>query len=229
VRDHDGGHVRACARSSWLRIAQPTLFADAPPPLPEHENPATDVPRKFDAKDPVAGRRSADLGGSGVGTTSVAAGFYAKHQSMILAIDHALQLYVPQHDFEYPKTHEEFMRDVVALALNTEELPELPPGEEYIYVPEQAEIGLQIRLTPGSPKSKLPPPEPGKEHIYDPAAVAAVMGAPAGGAPAAGAEPAAEPPVDPRSRAEALGAEHDSAVEEHGLAPGGLAPVGGLE
>ena len=62
----------------------------------------------------------------------------------------------PQHDFEYPKTHEEFMKEVVALALNGQPLPELQEDHEYCYVPEQGEVGLQIRLMPGSPKSKVP-------------------------------------------------------------------------
>ena len=70
---------------------------------------------------------------------------------MLQSIDHANQLYWPQHDFSYPKSHDEFMKDVVALALNGIPLPEIPEDEEYIYVPEQPEVGLQIRLIPGSP------------------------------------------------------------------------------
>jgi hypothetical protein len=236
---------------------QPTLFADAPPPIPEHENPATDVPRKFDKHDPIQGRRTTAVGGV---AGNFGAALAAKHQGFIIAIDSANQLYWPQNDFSYPKSHEEFMTEVVALALNGEALPEIPADEEYIYVPEQGEVGLQIRLIPGSPKSKIPPAEPGKEHIFDPEILAAAGvtipnpdaaelgpgGEPlspdpriraqqlrereAAAAAGAGGEPAAaDPLVDPRSRAEALGAERDSAIEEHGLAPGGLAPVGGLE
>lgn len=128
--------------------------------LPENEIPVTDIPRKFDAKDPIKGRRTrqdAKEGANVMGISSAAAaGLYAKHQSMILAIDHANQLYNPQHDFSYPKTQEEFMRDVVALALNGVPLPEIPADQEYCYVPAQGEVGLQIRLVPGSPNSKVP-------------------------------------------------------------------------
>jgi hypothetical protein len=226
---------------------EPVMVAGAPgEPLPENENPITDIPRKFNAHDPVQGRRSREASREGYSlgvATTAAAGFYAKHQSMILAIDQANQLYWPQHDFSYPKTHESFMKDVVALALNGIPLPELAPGEEYIYVPEQAEVGLQIRLTPGSSRSKLPSPEPGKEHVYDPQALAAA-GIPVpgleGGAsdraqapttPDQGATDAAateEPSPNIRTRAEQLGERLNSRAEDHGVAPGGLAPVGGL-
>jgi hypothetical protein len=175
-------------------------------PLPVDEIPITDVPRKFDAKDPLKGRRSREAAQEGyslgVGTTA-AAGFYAKHQSMILAIDQANQLYWPQHDFSYPKSHEGFMKDVVALALNGMTLPELPPHAEYIYVPEQGEVGLQIRLIPGGERSKIPPAEPGKEHIYDPEILAAAgVVIPTRDDSAAPNEEPLSP--DPRERAEQL-------------------------
>jgi hypothetical protein len=128
--------------------------------LPETEVPVTDIPRKFLASDPIQGRRSrreAQEGTNvlGIGSTA-AAGFYAKHQSIIQAIDYANELYNPQHDFSYPKTQESFMKDVVALALNGVPLPKLQEDHEYCYVPSQGKVGLQIRLVPGSPKSKVP-------------------------------------------------------------------------
>jgi len=239
---------------------KPEMVAGLPgPPLPEDENPVTDVPRKFDAHDPVKGRRSRQAAQEGYSlgvATTAAAGFYTKHQSMIYAIDQANQLYWPQHDFSYPKTHQEFMKDVVALALNGIPLPELPEDEEYIYVPEQGELGMQIRLIPGSPRSKIPKSEPGKEHIFDPEILAAAgvdIPGPDGGGPngeelspdpreraeqlrqRAGqdAAPAAEPAGEElspniRERAGQLNERANSRAEEHGVAPGGLAPVGGV-
>jgi len=128
--------------------------------LPENEIPVTDIPRKFDSKDPIKGRRTrqdAKEGANVMGISSAAAaGLYAKHQMMIVSIDHANELYNPQHDFSYPKTQESFMKDVVALALNGVPLPEIPADQEYCYVPEQGQVGLQIRLVPGSPNSKVP-------------------------------------------------------------------------
>jgi hypothetical protein len=175
-------------------------------PLPDDEVPITDIPRKFTSKDPIKGRRSRDAAQEGYSlgvATTAAAGFYAKHQAMILAIDQANQLYWPQHDFSYPKSHEEFMKEVVAPALNGITLPELPDYAEYIYVPEQAEVGLQVRLVPGGERSKIPAPEPGKEHIFDPAILAAagIEIPTADGEALAGEEPLSP---DPRERAEQL-------------------------
>ncbi len=184
------------------------------PPLPEDETPVTDVPRKFDAHDPIKGRRSRDVGGY-MGATA-AAKFYAEHQMKILSIDHANQLYWGEHG-DWPKSHEEFMKNIIEF--NKIALPEIPDDEEYIYVPEQGDIGLQIRLKPGSPRSSLPAPAAGEEHVYHPPAEAAVA-----------AEPAApEPSPNIRTRAEQLGDRANSRTEDHGLAPGGLVPVGGLE
>ena len=128
--------------------------------LPENEIPVTDIPRKFTSKDPIKGRRTrqdAKEGANVGGISSIAAGgLYAKHQTMIIAIDHANEIYNPMHDFSYPKTQESFMKEVVAPALNGVPLPEIPADQEYCYVPEQGQVGLQIRLVPGSPNSKVP-------------------------------------------------------------------------
>ncbi len=154
----------------------PTMVAGVPgDPLPDEDIPVTDVPRKVHPNDPVKGRRSrraAEGGYSlGIGTTA-AAGFYATHKLIYDAISYANVLYNATNS-KWPPSHEAFVKDVVPGALNGQEMPKLGPGREYIYVPEMADIGLMIRLTPGSPDSKLPAPEPGQEHLYDPKAVAA--------------------------------------------------------
>lgn len=177
------------------------LVAGIPgPALPDDEIPITDVPREVDPKDPVKGRRTRETGGV---AGNFGAALWAKHKAMFDAIDYANQLYAPQHDFSYPKSHEEFMTAVVAPALNGELLPELPEYAEYIYVPEQGELGLQIRLVPGGERSKIDAPEPGKEHVYDPEILAAagVVIPP----PDDGLAPNGEPlSPDPRERAEQL-------------------------
>jgi hypothetical protein len=204
---------------------QPMVAGAPGKELPETEVPVTDIPRKFLPGDPVQGRRSrreASEGTNvlGIGSTA-AAGFYAKHQSIILAIDHALQLYVPQHNFEFPKTQEEFMKDVVALALNGVELPKLQDDHEYCYVPSQPEVGLQIRLKPGSPKSKVPAgtsPEEAIKMLGGDQEGAAALADPAGAAetPPAADAAAAQPepesgrddagnPLDLRERAAGIG------------------------
>jgi hypothetical protein len=101
-------------------------------------------------------------------------------------------------------------------------LPEIEPQHEYIYVPEQATVGLQIRLKPGGPGSSLPAPAAGQEHVYPPAAPAddATAGQPAADQSAAeAAEPApTEPaPIEPspsiRTRAEQLGSGRELPTE----------------
>jgi hypothetical protein len=213
---------------------EPPMVAGAPgKELPETEVPVTDIPRKFIATDPVQGRRSrrearegSNIGGLG---TTIAGGMFAKHQMMIHAIDQSLALYVPQHNFEFPKTQDEFMKDVVELALNGQPLPTLQDDHEYCYVPSQPEEGLQIRLKPGSPKSKVPagttPEEAIKMLAGDEAEggeAAAGEAAPVGETPAqpaaadapAGAAAAPEPesgrdeagnPLDLRERAAGIG------------------------
>lgn len=221
---------------------EPPMVAGAPgKELPETEVPVTDIPRKFLASDPVQGRRSrreAQEGTNVLGLGSTAAGaFYAKHQGIILAIDQANQIYWGRNNLEYAKTQEEFMREVVDLALNGQPMPELQEDHEYVYVPSQPERGLQIRLKPGSPKSKVPAgttPELAIEMLgagqESQDAAAAAPPADQAAAPAdASAPQEEEPSPDIRTRAGQLGDQRNEEIEKHGLAPGGLAPVGGLE
>jgi len=66
----------------------------------------------------------------------------------ILAMDRALgwqiksamDFYVNTHDGKYPKTTEEFMREIVEP--NLIELPELEPNQEYFYDPEDHELKI---------------------------------------------------------------------------------------
>jgi hypothetical protein len=206
--------------------------------LPEIETPVTDVPRKFTSHDPIKGRRSRDAGGY-LGAVG-GAKFHIEYQTIINNIDYALKLYEAEHG-NYPKSHEEFVKTILVPNGEAAKLPEIEADHEYIYVPEQATAGVQIRLKPGSPDSKLPAPEPGKEHVYDPQAVAAAGVAVPGlqgeaataqqpvSEPAAGAaEPAPEEPsANIRERAGQIGGEANERTER-ALAPGGLAPAGGL-
>lgn len=111
--------------------------------LPAIETPVTSTPRPFNAHDPIAGRRSRRAGGH-LGTVG-AARFYAEHQMIILNVNHALQLYWAETG-TYPTSNDEFMEKVIKA--NGIPLPKLEPQHEYIYVPEQPEVGLQIRLKP---------------------------------------------------------------------------------
>jgi hypothetical protein len=182
--------------------APPQLGGGPPTELPEDEIPITDVPRKFTSHDPIKGRRSRTRGGA-LGTT-VAALPYAEHQMIIYNIDHALQLYQAEHG-EYPKSQAEF--DAKIIKFNNINLPKLPEYAEYIYVPEQADVGLQIRrkqteskeATDAAPADAAQPPT--EEAAADNAAEPDANGAPEG----ATAEEQPEPVYDIRSRAAAVG------------------------
>jgi hypothetical protein len=55
-------------------------------------------------------------------------------------IPQALSLYQALHG-RYPATHEEFMNQIVAA--NQIQLPELPPGQRYVYDPETGELMVE--------------------------------------------------------------------------------------
>jgi hypothetical protein len=197
--------------------AEPPMVAGAPgKELPETEVPVTDIPRKFIATDPVQGRRSrrearegSNIGGLG---TTIAGGMYAKHQMIIHAIDQGLALYVPQHNFEFPKTQDEFMKEVVELSLNGQPLPALQEDHEYCYVPSQPEEGLQIRLKPGSPKSKVPAGTTPEEAIK----MLAADESEGGGGAEGEAAPAGEAPAQPADAAAAASPEPESGRDDAG-------------
>jgi len=168
--------------------------------LPEIETPVTNVPRPFNSHDPIKGRRSRRAGGA----MGAAAGarFHAEYQMIINNIQHAHQLYWAEHG-DWAKSNEEFMTKIVEY--NKLVLPELEPQHEYIYVPEQPEVGLQIRLKPGFAADGTP--TTGGEAVG--AAPPAEAGA-AAESPAAAPEPEsgrdeAGNPLDLRERAAGIG------------------------
>jgi hypothetical protein len=117
--------------------------SDANDELPEIETPVTNTPRPFNPHDPIKGRRSRRAAGQlGLGAVA-SAKFFAEHQMVIINVKHANQLYLAETG-DYPKSHEEFMEKIIKA--NGIPLPALEPEHEYIYVPEQPEVGLQIRL-----------------------------------------------------------------------------------
>jgi hypothetical protein len=205
----EGARIEALPAGVYRPVCLAARYSAEDPPPVRVEGALTEVtfrilvPRKFDAHDPIKGRRSRDAGGY-LGATA-ASKFYAEHQMKILSLDHANQLYWGEHG-NWPKSHEEFMKNIVDF--NKIVLPEIPEDEEYIYVPDQGEVGLQIRLRPGSPRSSLPAPAAGAAHVYQPPAEAPptaatpVEGA-AGEAPAEATTPEPSPSI--RTRAEQLG------------------------
>ena len=181
--------------------------------LPEIETPVTSTPRPFNSHDPIKGRRSRRAGGY-LGATA-GAKFHAEYQMLIHSINHANQLYWAETG-DWPKSNEEFMKKIIEF--NKLVLPELEPQHEYIYVPEQGEVGLQIRLKPGynadgsksdgTPADAAAPTDPAVPTAETPAADAAIpadsVTEPAPGEPEGGRDDAGNP-LDLRERAAGFG------------------------
>lgn len=114
--------------------------------VPPMEKPVTKTPRKFVITDPIQGRRSRDAGGylGAVGN----ARFSAQFKIILTQIAESMAIYDANAGINggWPKSHEEFMNEIIRP--NGIQLPELDEPVEYIYVPEQHEKGLQIRLKP---------------------------------------------------------------------------------
>ncbi len=179
----------------------PLMVAGAPgEPLPPIAIPVTSTPRPVDPDDPIKGRRSKRAGGS-LGATAHAR-FWAEHKIIYDQVKSNLMLYMSTTgNLDFPKTNEEFFKGVIEGYQM--KLPELEPHHEYVYVPEQPEIGLQIRLKPGFNQDGTP--------IAGGAAAAATPSTEtAAEAPAAAAEPEsgrdeAGNPLDLRERAAGIG------------------------
>jgi hypothetical protein len=157
----------------------------------------TGVPREITPKDPKQGKLSRKSGG-GLGTTMQSMPWVKNETTFNLVIKPALVQYEIMHN-SYPKNHQEFMEKFIPeMCPQVLPLPELEPGDEYLYDHEDNVLKIW-RPSEATPELLAK---------YKPEA-----------APAAAAQPATEDaaaPVDPaestepedvsiRGRAEALG------------------------
>ncbi|MEX2306304.1 MAG: hypothetical protein WD738_01850 [Pirellulales bacterium] len=103
--------------------AEEAAKAAAGPPAPRIEVVTSHSPKK--------GRTL-----EGGGYLSIVAGtrFWAEHQIILNNILHATRLWEAEHG-RYPKTQEEFMREIIEPNEPATALPELPEGWEYYYDP----------------------------------------------------------------------------------------------
>ena len=99
--------------------------------VPNEPPPVTSTPREFEAKDAKKGKKSRKAGGY-LGAVA-GARFWAEHEMIRNSYTHAMNLYNAEKG-HYPKTHEEFMEKIIKF--NNIVLPELEPGVEYLYDPE---------------------------------------------------------------------------------------------
>jgi hypothetical protein len=87
-------------------------------------------------------KKGKKLEGGGYLSAVTGARFWAEHQLILDNILHAMQLYQAEHGF-YPKTQEQFMKEIIEPNEPATKLPELPEGWEYFYDPKDP---LQLKM-----------------------------------------------------------------------------------
>jgi hypothetical protein len=81
-------------------------------------------------------------GGQGFVRTPVATYFRAREKiTFNVQIPKAMQLFKVQNNNKGPATHEEFMEKIIKAGMI--DLPDLPPGERYLYDPKKEELFIE--------------------------------------------------------------------------------------
>jgi hypothetical protein len=154
------------------------------------------IPREVHPKDPKQGKLSRRAGGT-LGTTMQSMPWVKNETTFNLVIKPALLQYEIIHS-HYPRSHQEFMEEFIPeMCPQVLPLPELEPGDEYIYDPEDhlLKIWRPAEATPEMRAKMLGEPAPATDQT-----------APADDAaqPADAAAPGASYDPSIRGRAEAL-------------------------
>lgn len=161
----------------------------------------TGVPREIHPKDPKQGKLSRKSGGA-LGTTMQSMPWVKNETTFNLVIKPALVQYEILHN-SYPKSHQEFMEKFIPeMCPQVLPLPELEPGDEYLYDP--ADNLLKIwRPSEATPEmlAKYKPEAAAAAQPADPAAEPVDPAAQPADPTAQPADPAAAP-VDPAESTE---------------------------
>jgi hypothetical protein len=178
------------------------------------EPPMTNgIPREIHPKDPKKGKLSRKSGGA-LGTTMQAMPWVENETKFNIVMKSALAQYEAINS-RYPASHQEYMEKFIPeFCPQVLPLPELEPGDEYLYDPEDhlLKIWRPSEATPEMLAKYKPEAAPAADAAAAPADPAAQPVDPA----AQPADPAAATPVDPaestepedvsiRGRAESLG------------------------
>ncbi len=107
---------------------------------PQTSSPPAAVER-VEATVETVGTKGRSYGG-GIITEPVSQLFKQKDRITLMQLEQALKLYKAQHG-RLPRTHEEFMREIVNNPQYGIRLPELPPGHEYVWDPQQGKLLVQ--------------------------------------------------------------------------------------
>jgi hypothetical protein len=178
----------------------------------------TGVPREISPKDPKQGKLSRKSGGM-LGTNMQAMPWVKNETTFNLVIKPALVQYEILHN-GYPKSHKEFMEKFIPeMCPQVLPLPELEPGDEYLYDhednllkiwrPSEATPELLAKYKPEEAAAAAPAVDPAAAPV-DPAAqpvdpAAQPLADPAAAAPVDPAESTEPEDVSIRGRAAALG------------------------
>ena len=124
--------------SGQPKAANPTVQSNPPAAAPDaNAAPPSDNLQK--AEDVVGRQR--DYGGGALMspiTTPISQYFSMQGRIPLLQIQHDLDIYKAMHNNKYPKNMEEFRKEILEPA--NIELPELPPGAEYVYEAKTGEL-----------------------------------------------------------------------------------------
>jgi hypothetical protein len=110
------------------------------PPTPAPDTNATPPTENLQKAEDVVGRQR-DYGGGALMspiTTPVSQYFSMQGRIPLLQIKHDMDIYKAMHNNKYPKNMEEFTKEILEPA--NIELPELPPGAEYVYDGKTGEL-----------------------------------------------------------------------------------------
>ncbi len=105
------------------------------------QNPAESAP--LETVTARSGKKGKTLEGGGYLSVVAGTRFWAENQMTLNVVRKNMDLYRAEHG-DYPKTHEEFMKNIIEL--NLVKLPELPEGWEYVYDPTDP-LELKMRNT----------------------------------------------------------------------------------
>ena len=105
---------------------------DQPAPAPSDASSTGETERV--KATPGVGKRGRDYGAGPV-STPIAARFRVEEKMNLGLIALPMRMYRVEHGY-FPKTHEEFMEKIIKA--NSIKLPELAPGERYVYDAEKA-------------------------------------------------------------------------------------------
>ncbi|MBI3836599.1 MAG: hypothetical protein HY288_01520 [Planctomycetia bacterium] len=141
--------AEAAASAAGQAVTSPPP-ADPAAAQPVVTSPPTNAPAEPATAGDPANREKAQVGVGKQGrdykpgfiTTPVAA-FFSTEQRIAfeVQIPHAMKLYKANHENKGPKTHEEFWEAIIKE--NAVQLPELPPGDSFIYDPKTEELMVQ--------------------------------------------------------------------------------------